>query len=107
MKRVKLQYRYHDALIRAIRYRDDSDVVFEVELCSCCNPTACPATLTLLGVRNFTLLQKALEAARLANSSRGYVDEFVSVGRSEERGYLLDLASAGTLHVDARGLHEA
>jgi hypothetical protein len=107
MKRLKLQHGYHDALILAVRYRDDEDVILEVGLCNCCNPSTGPATLSLLSLRNFAEVRAALEAARQANAGRGYVDEIVAVGRANGRGYQLDLMTAGPVRVDARGLHEA
>jgi hypothetical protein len=63
MKQLKLQHGYHDALIRGVSYRDDEDVVLEVGLCSCCNPSTCAATLSLLGLRNSAEVLAALEAA--------------------------------------------
>jgi hypothetical protein len=106
MRRLKLEHGYHDALIRAIRYGDGPDVVIDVDLCSCCNPSAVSATLSLLGVRNFAEVQAALESARQVNVERGYVDEIVGIVRGGKRGFLLDLVTAGSVRVDARGLHE-
>lgn len=106
MKRLKLNHGYHDALIRAIRY-DDEDVIIDIDLCSCCNPSPGPATLSFLGLRNLAEVRAALEAARQANAERGYVDEIIGIMRDDERGVLLDLMTAGSVHVDARGLHEA
>jgi hypothetical protein len=107
MKRLKLNHGYHDALIRAIRYRDNADVVLEIDLCSCCNPSPGSATLSFFGLRNFAELQEVLESSRQANAERGYIDEIVAIGRDDERGYQLELVSAGAVRVDARGLHEA
>jgi hypothetical protein len=107
MKRLKLKHAYHDALIRSIRYRDNEDVAFDIDLCNCCNPSPATVTLTLLGVQNFAEMQAALEAARQRNAERGYIDGIVGIVRGNERGVLLDLMVAGVLHVDARGLHEA
>src|SRR5262249_14351854 len=106
MKRLKLQHEYHDARITAIRYRDTTDVILEIDLCGCCNPSPGSATLSFLGLRNFQEVQQALERAREANAGRGSIDEIVAIVR-EERGYLLDLATVGGVRVDARGLHEA
>jgi hypothetical protein len=107
MKRLHLKHGYHDGLIRAIRYRGDADVVFEIDLCSCCNPSPGSATLSLLGLRNFAEVQELLESARQANAGRGYIDEIIAIVREAERGYRLNLATAGAVCVDARGLHEA
>lgn len=107
MKRLKLQHGYHDALIKAIRYRDNADVMLEVGLCSCCNPSTGRVTLSLLGLRNSAEVHGALEAARQANAERDSIDEIVSIVRHDERGYLLSLMTAGAVHVDARGLYEA
>jgi len=107
MKRLKLKHGYHDALIRAIRYRDNEDVVLDVGRCGCSNPSPGFATLSLLGLRNFAEVQAALEAARRANAARGYVDEIVGIVRDDGRGYLLDLHTAGAVRADARGLYEA
>lgn len=107
MKRLKLKHGYHDAVIRVIRYHDNEDVAIEVDLCSCCNPSAGPATLSPVGLRNFADVKAALERSRQANAGRGYVDEIVAVMRHDKRGYQFDLATAGPVHVDARGLHEA
>lgn len=106
MKRLKLKNGYHDALIRAIRYSDESDVILDVDLCSCCNASTGRATLCLTGIRNFAEVQKALESARATNAKRDYIDEIIAVLRADDRGYLLDLMTAGGLHVDAKALHE-
>jgi hypothetical protein len=82
MKRLKLTHGYHDALVRAVRYRDEADVILDVDLCSCCNPWQ-------------------------ANTERPYIDEIIGIFRHEGRGYVLDLMTAGGVHADARGLHEA
>jgi hypothetical protein len=107
MKRLKLKHGYHDARIREIRYHDNVDVVLDVDLCGCCNPSPGFATLSLLGLRNFAEVQALLEAARHTNAQRGYIDEIVTIGRAEGRGYLLNLTTAGAVHADARGFHEA
>jgi hypothetical protein len=107
MKRLKLTHGYHDALVRAIRYRDNADVILDVDLCSCCNPSLGRATLSFLGLRNFAGVHAALEAARHANAKRDYIDEIVGIVRHEGRGYVLNLMTAGAMHADARGLHEA
>jgi hypothetical protein len=107
MKRPKLKHSYHDAIIKAVRYRGDADVLLEIDLCTCCNASAGPATLCLLGLRNFAAVHEALESAHKQNAERGYVDEIVGVFRDQERGYLFDLITAGTVRVDARGLDEA
>ncbi len=107
MKQVKLKHSYHDARIKAIRYCDDRDVVLDVHLCSCCNPSQGPATLSFLGLRNFAQMQAALEIARQANAGHDSIDEIIGILRDDERGYILDLATAGSLHLDPRGLHEA
>jgi len=57
MKGLKLKHNYHDAIIREIRFRENADVFFDVELCSCCNLSPGPVTLGLLGLRNFTDVQ--------------------------------------------------
>jgi hypothetical protein len=51
-------------------------------------------------------VQAALESARQVNVERGYVDEIVGIVRGGKRGFLLDLVTAGSVRVDARGLHE-
>jgi hypothetical protein len=107
VRRLRLLHGYHDALVREVRYRDGEDVLLDVDLCGCCNPSPGTAVLALLGVRNFAAVRAALEAARAANAGRGRVDELVGVGRPAGRGYLLDLMAAGPLVVDARSLHEA
>jgi hypothetical protein len=107
MKRLKLKNGYHDALIRSVRYVGNSDIMLDVDLCSCCNISPGRATICLLGVRNFADIKTALESARVTNANRGYVDEICAVLRAEERGYLLGLMTAGELRIDARGLQEA
>jgi hypothetical protein len=106
MRRLKLKHGYHDALIRAVRYRDNEDVAIDIDLCNCCKPLPGTVTLTFLGVRNFAELQAVLERARQGNAERGYIDEIVGIVRGDERGFLLDLMLGGAVHVDARGLHE-
>jgi hypothetical protein len=107
MKRLNLQHGYHDALIKAIRYRDSEDVVIDIDLCSCCNPSPGLATLSFLGVRNFAEVLAALEHAKQANAIRRNIDEIVVVARDDQRGYKVFLSAAGAVKVDARGLHEA
>jgi hypothetical protein len=107
MKRLKLKHSYHDAVIRAICYCNNADVLLDVDLCSCCNPSPGPATLSLLDLRNFAEVQQLLESAREANVGRGYLDEIIGIVREGKQGYLLDLATVGEVRVDARGLHEA
>jgi hypothetical protein len=107
MKHLKLKHGYHDGIIRAIRYRNGTDVALDIDLCSCCNPSPDPAALSLLGLRNFPDVQRPLESARQANAERGFIDEIVDILRDDERGYLFDLMTAGEIRVDARGLHEA
>jgi hypothetical protein len=107
MKALKLNHRYHDALIRAIRYRDEEDVVFEIDLCSCCNLSPGSAILSFLGLRNFVDVHELLESARKKNTAKAYVDEIIGISRDDKRGYLLDLSTAGAVRLDARGLHEA
>ena len=51
-------------------------------------------------------VQAALEAARQTNAGRNQIDEIVGIMK-EERGYLLDIATAGVVHIDGRGLLEA
>ena len=105
-KRLKLKHGYHDAMVSAIRY-ENRDVILDVDLCSCCNPSAGPATISFLGVRNFQTVQDALETARRINIGRKYIDEIVGIVRSEDRGMLLDLQTAGGVRVDAQGVLEA
>lgn len=104
-KRLKLKHGYHDAMVSAIRY-ESRDVILDVELCSCCNPSTGPATISFLGVRNFQTVQDALETARKINSGRKYIDEIIGIIRSEDRGILLDLQTAGGVRVDAQGILE-
>jgi hypothetical protein len=107
MKRLKFKHCYHDGLILAVRYRDNADVVIDIDLCSCCNPSPGPAILTLLGLRNFAEVRQALEPAQRANAAKGYIDEIIGIVRIDGGAYLLDLATAGAVRVEARGLHEA
>ncbi len=90
MKRLKLMHVYHDAVIREIRYRDNTDVIIDVELCGCCNPTVGPVSLMFLGLRNFTEVKHALESTRMMNAGRACIDEVIGILRHEVRGYLLD-----------------
>jgi len=106
MRRLKLKNGYHDALIRAIRYSDESDLMLDVDLCSCCNTFAGRATLCLNGIRNFAEVQQALESARVANAKRGHIDEIYAVLRADEHGYLLGLMTTGAVWIDAMVLHE-
>src|SRR4051812_39401987 len=100
MKRLKLQHGYHDALIRAVRYVDESDIMLDVDLCSCCNSSRGRTTVCLLGVRNFRDVQKALEQVRITNARRDYIDEIYAIRRASARDYLLCLQTAGELYVD-------
>jgi len=106
MRRLKLKNGYHDSLIRAIRYIDETDIMLDVDLCSCCNVSPGRATLCLNGVRNFADVRQALESARVKNTKRDYIDEIYAVLRADERGYLLGLMTAGQVRVDAQALHE-
>src|SRR4051812_6773837 len=105
-KRLKLKHGYHDAMVSAIRYQD-RDVILGVDLCSCCNLSPGPVTISFLGVRNFEVVQDALESARRKNSGRTYIDEIIGIIRSEDRGFLVDLQTAGGVRVDAHGIVEA
>lgn len=107
MKRLTLKHAYHDALILEVRYPNGEDVVLEIDLCGVVNPSAGVATLHFLGVRNFEAVRDGFEAARRVNAARPGIDEIIAVGRSEDRGYLLDLAMAGAVRIDARGLVES
>ena len=105
-KRLKLKYGYHDAMVWAIRYQN-REVILDVELCSCCNASPGPATISFLDVRNFEMVQEALESARRENIGRAHIDEIIGIVRSEDRGILLDLHTAGGVQVDAQGIVEA
>jgi hypothetical protein len=107
MKRLKPKNGYHDSLIRAIRYADETDIMLDVDLCSCCNVCPGRATLCLNGVRNFAAVRDALESSRTSNARHGYIDEIYAVLRAKERGYVLGLGTAGEIVVDAQRLHEA
>src|SRR5918993_5836653 len=104
-KRLKLKHGYHDAMVSAIRYQN-RDVILDVNLCSCCNASAGPATISFLSVRNFETVRNALESARRENTGRKYIDEIIGIIRSEDRGILLDLQTAGGVRVDAQGIFE-
>lgn len=106
MKRLKLKNGYHDSLVRAIRYIGETDIMLDVDLCSCCNVSPGRATLCLNGVRNYAKVRQALESARAKNTKRGYIDEIYAVLRADDRGYLLGLMTAGQVRVDAQTLHE-
>jgi hypothetical protein len=106
MKRLKLKNGYHDSLIRAIQYVGESDIMLDVDLCSCCNVSPGRATLCLNGVRNFAAVREALEIARNKNARHGYIDEIAFIRRAEKRGYLLVLHTGGEVLVDAQDLHE-
>jgi len=108
MRRLKLKHGYHDALVTAVRYPDDSDVVLDVILCGCCNPTpGIPSTLWFIGVRNAAEVRRALEAARELNASKPYVAEIVGIVRGDDARFLVDLGEAGSVRIDAKGLHES
>jgi hypothetical protein len=104
--RIKLKHRYHDAQVSAIRY-ENHDVILDVELCSCCNPSPGPTTLWLLGVRNFDAVRDALERARKVNAGTKFIDEMIGIARDADRGLVLDMQTAGAVRVDARGVYEA
>jgi len=106
MPRLKLKHGYHDGIVRLVRYRD-TDVVLEVNLCSCCNPSPGFALITFIGVQNFEEVRSAFESSRMKNERFGFVDEIVGVLRPDRDTYLLDLSTAGAVHVKARSLHEA
>jgi hypothetical protein len=104
IKRPKLNHHYHDAIIFSVEYRGKEDIVFHVSLCSCGNPSPGPATLSFLGVRNLEDVRSALEDSRRKNCPLNRVDEIIGIGRTSPRGYILDLATAGSLHIDADGV---
>ena len=104
--RLKLQHGYHDAMVSAIRYRD-RDVILDVDLCGCCNPSPGPATIIFQSVRNFDVVHQALESARRANSHREYIDEIIGIVRGDNGGFLLDLQTAGCVTVVAGSIFEA
>ncbi len=105
--RVKLKHNYHDALIRSVRYEDESNVMVDVDLCGSCNGSPGPATICVTGVRNFAVVRGLLDSAKASNASKGSVDEIIAVLRAEKRGYLIHLMTAGAVYFDARDLHEA
>lgn len=107
LKKIKLTHGYHDALIKEIQYRDESDVTLNVDVCSCCNPSPGRYALCFYGVRNFATVQEAIESSRVTNVNKGYIDEIIGIARDDERGFLLDLATAGSVRIDAKGLHES
>ena len=107
MRRLKLRHGYHDAIIRSVEYREDEDIILTVDLCGCCNPSPGQATLTFRGIRNFEKVRSTLEAAREENKARGYLDEIIGIVRNDVRGYLLDLATARDITVDAKNLLES
>jgi hypothetical protein len=104
---MTLQHGYHDAMVREIKYRDDESVIFEVDLCGCCNPSSGTATLSFHGIRNFEEVKEKLEFARKWKRGDGYLDEIVGILRERGRGYLIDMMTVGAVIIDARGIHEA
>lgn len=107
MKRLPLKHSYHDAQIRELRYQNGEDVILVVDLCGVVNPSAGVATLHFLGVRNFQEVRDQLEAARRTSLDRPAIDEIIALARSDDRGFLLDLAAAGGVAIDARGIVES
>lgn len=105
-KRLKLKHGYHDATIRSVTYRDGGDIAMEIDLCSCCNPAPGPALLQFLSVRNLEEVRARLDAAAEEHTAVGWVDEIVGIYRHETT-YLLELATAGRLEVQATGILEA
>lgn len=106
MKRLKLKHDYHDGVVRAVEYSNSEDIALAVDLCGCGTGGASRVHLTFLGVRNFAEVQKAIEAARLEKSGKGFVAEIVGIVRHEERGYVLDLGTPEGVRVDAKGILE-
>ena len=107
MKRLPLKHSYHDALIQQVRYQNGEDVILVVDLCGTRNPSAGTATLHFLGVRNFREVRDQLEATRQTSLDRTAIDEIIGLGRSDDRGFLLDLAAAGEVAIDSRGIMES
>jgi hypothetical protein len=107
MKRLPLKHSYHDALIQQVRYQNGEDVILVVDLCGDMNPSAGVATLHFLGVRNFQEVRDQLEATRQTSLDRPAIDEIIGIRRSDDRGILLDLQTAGEVVIDSRGIMES
>ncbi len=107
MKRLPLKHSYHDGLIRELRYQNGEDIILVVDLCDARNRSAGVATLHFLGVRNFREVRDQLEATRRTSLDRPAIDEVIGLARSDDRGFLLDLAAAGEVAIDSRGLMES
>lgn len=104
-KRLKLKHGYHDARVSAICYQN-RDVFLYLDLCSCRNASPGPATISFLDVRNFEMVQDALESARRKNSGYRYIDEIIDIIRTEDRSIYLCLRTAGDVRVDAQDIFE-
>jgi hypothetical protein len=103
---IKLVHGYHDAIITSVDYPNDSDVYLNIDTCSCCNPSAGPASLLFISVRNFTKVQAIFQSAQIANGKFSHTDEIIGIRRGKKRGYILDLVTSGSLHVDAKSIIE-
>ena len=105
MRRFSLKHGYHDAMVSAISY-DEDNILFNVDLCRCCNNAPGPAMIQFVGVRNFDEVREILEAVRQANGGRKHIDEIIRLTRDDDRRFLVCLATAGSIRINARGIFE-
>ncbi len=108
MHRLKLKYNYHDSLIKSVEFKDDQDVILQIDLCGCCGGIYGGETVHLFfcGVRNIDDVRAAFASMSHSGPGRNYLDEILGVDRDEDRRYTLYLAITGSVTIDAKSIIE-